>query len=179
MGGGSVTAQPVQAYAPPVAQGTVVASGGKNDPPPAYGGPVAAEMARAWTAGLRWTTYWRPRRPRQVQIHCCSESLTGRPRRSSLSRSRPAPNRAAGRPRSRAAGRRPPWRRRPSRWQLMSNPAATRRRPPRRRRPRVSRPSASRGGPAATRGRRGSPRQSPRPRPTCVERCGLMKTPSS
>ena len=47
MGGGSVTAQPVQAYAPPVAQGTVVASGGKNDPPPAYGGPVAAEMARA------------------------------------------------------------------------------------------------------------------------------------
>ena len=49
MGGGSVTAQPVQAYAAPqpVAQGTVVASGGKNDPPPAYGGPVAAEMARA------------------------------------------------------------------------------------------------------------------------------------
>ena len=47
LGGGSVTAQPVQAtYAPPVAQGTVV-SGGKNDPPPAYGGPVAAEMARS------------------------------------------------------------------------------------------------------------------------------------
>ena len=49
LGGGSVTAQPVQAYAAPqpVAQGTVVSSGKPNDPPPAYGGPVAAEMARA------------------------------------------------------------------------------------------------------------------------------------
>ena len=48
LSGGAVSAQPVQAYAAPqpVAQGTVV-SGGKNDPPPAYGGPVAAEMARA------------------------------------------------------------------------------------------------------------------------------------
>ena len=44
-GGGAV----VQAYAAPnpVAQGTVVSSGKPNDPPPAYGGPVAAEMARA------------------------------------------------------------------------------------------------------------------------------------
>ena len=47
-GGGNVMAQPVQAYAAPqpVAQGTVV-SGKPNDPPPAYGGPVAAEMARS------------------------------------------------------------------------------------------------------------------------------------